>query len=470
MRSVLRRMRVAAAVGSVVVMTFALAVRADAPEAEADGPELAGEGVAEPVPVALRLDEAVRQALREGFTTQIAGLETEQAREAALETLGAYLPQLMITSQAGWSNRISETMVAGDGQIYGLDNLGNEPWIDVFVQQALLDLPLWQRIKREKLGTKLAELAEWEVREAVAYEVLRLYSNLARLERLRDAAAAHWDRLVWLSGRAEGFFEAGRVLTSERDGVEVARDDAALAIESLDVELETLRAELQLALGDADGKTPLPQTVAASLPSGFPIAFPEGIEQVTMHTPGVEILELRQQIGDASVSVVAAERWPTLVLRGGYANYGIKRFDEFEDAGYIFMGMEVPLFDGLQNKHAVGGAKKAADIARLRYRSGVATMRKTLLGLNRELEVLGRRVALAERRAKSTASHLEVADVNLEARRGTLGQSLAARERHLRDSTSAIDLRFAQLEVWARLHRELGRLASTLAGEAAARP
>ena len=97
-------------------------------------------------------------------------------------------------------------------------------------------------------------------------------------------------------------------------------------------------------------------------------------------------------------------------------------------------------------------------------------MRRTLLGLNRELEVLVRRVALAERRAKSTRSHLEIADVNLEAGRGSLGQSLVARERHLQDSTLAIGLRFAQLEVWARLHRALGRLASTLAGEAAARP
>ena len=463
MRSVLQGARV-------LVVGLVLAAGVGASEERQSDPVRASNGRAPDGLVSLPLGEAVQQALREGFPTRIAGLETDQARELALEVLGAYLPQLGVSAQAGWSNRINEKMIAGDGKVYGLDNLGNEPWVDVFVQQALLDLPLWQRIKRENLGTELAELAELEVREAVAYEVLRVYSSVARLESLREAGAAHHHRLVALSEWAENLWDAGRILETERATIAVARDDAALAIESLDLELARLRGELRLALGDEDGTTPLLRTVPSSLPLAESTRFPEGLDQVVLKTPGVRILELRREIEGASVSVVAAERWPTLVLRGGYSNYGIKRFDEFEDEGYIFMGMEVPLFDGLQNKHAVGGAQKALDIARLRYRSGVSAMRSRLLGLNRKLELLGRRLALAERRVESTAARSQVADVNLEARRGGLGDALTARERLLADTTAAVDLRFAQLEVWARLHRELGRLVSDLGGDAAVRP
>ena len=422
---------------------------------------------AEPAPATLLLPDAVRLALREGFRSQIAGLETDQAREAALETLGAYLPQLQIISQAGWSNRINEKMVAGDGRVYGLDNLGNDPWIDVFVQQALLDLPLWRRIQREKLGTKLAQIAEWEVRELVAYEVLRLYSNLARLESLRDKAVDQQQRLESLNERATRLFEAGRLVASEREAVDVAREQVALRVESLELQMATLRDELRVVLGDAKGAV---RTVPESLPAATPVEFPEGVEVATLRTPAVQILDLRRQIGDASVSETEAMRWPTLVLRGGYANYGIKRFDEFQDAGYIFMGMEVPLFDGFQNHHAIGGAKKATEIARLRYRSGVASMRQGLVALNRELDVLARRAALAERQAASAAEQLAVADLNLDAERGSLDQALLARERRLLRETEAIELRFAKLEIWARLQRELGRLASALGAEATARP
>ena len=72
--------------------------------------------------------------------------------------------------------------------------------------------------------------------------------------------------------------------------------------------------------------------------------------------------------------------------------------------------------------------------------------------------------------SRTALGQLEVADLNLQARRGSLDEALLARERRSLRAASAIEMRFAKLEVWARLHRELGQLADVLGGDTASRP
>ncbi|MFP8874754.1 MAG: TolC family protein, partial [Myxococcota bacterium] len=142
---------------------------------------------------------------------------------------------------------------------------------------------------------------------------------------------------------------------------------------------------------------------------------------------------------------------------------GIKRYDEFKDAGYVFVGMEIPLFDGLQTKHSIAGARKAAEIARLRYRSALAQKRTRVEGLMRKLETATRRAELAGRRDLSSRSQQRHADLELQAQRGDLDSALTARRRSASDAAISIDRRFERIEVWARLQRETGRLVRRLA-------
>ncbi|MFP8873609.1 MAG: hypothetical protein VCB42_03525, partial [Myxococcota bacterium] len=60
-----------------------------------------------PIGDRISLSQAVGRALGRGFLAQIARLESGQAEEQMLELRGAYLPQLLIEAQAGWSNRIN---------------------------------------------------------------------------------------------------------------------------------------------------------------------------------------------------------------------------------------------------------------------------------------------------------------------------------------------------------------------------
>lgn len=411
----------------------------------------------------ISLSQAVGRALGQGFLAQIARLESGQAEQQALEMRGAYLPQLLIEAQAGWSNRINEKMVAGDGKVYGLDNMGNDPWIDVFVRQALVDIRLWNLIEREQLAVELAEVAEAEVREGVAFEVTRQYANLVRLDLLVAGARRDHADALWLEDKAQRRADAGRALALDRDDAELYREEAELLIESLEVEREAVRTALRVSLGYPDAAEDWPQVIPESLPTVAVMNLPEGTDLELQQTPEVRSLEMRRRMEEASVSAAEAERWPTLQLRGGYANYGIKRYDEFKDAGYVFVGMEIPLFDGLQTKHSIAGARKAAEIARLRYRSALAEKRSRMESLMRKLETATRRAELAARRGRSSRSQQRHADLELQAQRGDLDSALTARRRSASDAAVSIDRRFELIEVWARLQREMGILARRLA-------
>jgi len=108
MKTVVRRALGISLLGLLAAGAWPVLARGEGPGVLEAAPERDSSVDGESAPATLLLRDAVRLALREGFRSQIAGLETDQAREAALQTLGAYLPQLQIISQAGWSIRINE--------------------------------------------------------------------------------------------------------------------------------------------------------------------------------------------------------------------------------------------------------------------------------------------------------------------------------------------------------------------------
>ena len=77
----------------------------------------------------LSLAVAVSRALEEGYTARIARLTTGGARDAHLEMRGRYLPQLSVTSAAGWSNRRDEKLIAldksGQFRTYDIASMGS---------------------------------------------------------------------------------------------------------------------------------------------------------------------------------------------------------------------------------------------------------------------------------------------------------------------------------------------------------
>jgi len=439
------------------VSTVSTSSRADSPPAP-DGDS--------GVPNLLSLEEAVSLAVANGFAARIARLEAGLAGDIADETRGRYLPHLLIESQLGWSNRIGESFQALDGKRYGLDNLGNEPWVDIYLDQVLLDMGLLRRMQRDRLAEEVAVIAQDEVREAVAYEVTRQYADLVRLESRAAAALERVEQAAWLDRETRQLAESGRVLAVDREEVEIHLLDAQQRLDALRAERTSSRAVLRKSLGATRAAPDWPAVDAASLPIARDTDSPssEEIDRALRAAPELRMLELRTRMEEASVGAAKAERLPTLQLRGGWSHYGIKRFDHFEDEAYVFVGIHLPLFDGLQAKSAIRGAQKARDVAHLRYRSALADKRARVERVAHRVAALEGELALAERRSQASLERQRLADLDLQAQRGPIASALAARERASLSVEKSIELRYRRLELWASLQRELGQLETSIAG------
>ena len=421
----------------------------------------------------LSLAEALSRALADGTSARIARLETERAGAGLGEARADYLPQVGLTSEAGWSNRLDEKLVALDenGQVkkYGLATIGaNRGWLNLTVSQTLLDLRQWRKIERERLAVEVAEVAETRERDEVAYGVLQDYARVVQLERKADVTRQSMADADWLADRADDLHGAGRALEMDRALVRLHRSGTSLQARSWDDEARAAQADLRLAI---DGDPPLRIVVdPESLPGVDPKRAASGAVDAVPSSPELRILDLRRRMKDAEVAAAMAGRLPTLKFVSGYSHYGPKRFDTYSDELFVGVNIDVPIFDGFRTGHKVRGAEREAEIARLRYRQTLREKRATVRELIRRLETGRQRLQMARDLAATAGEQVQLADLNLQAERGDLRGAVAARERHGRLALEAIDAEFAQLETWARLQRELGRLALEILGPGASGP
>jgi hypothetical protein len=85
--------------------------------------------------------------------------------------------------------------------------------------------------------------------------------------------------------------------------------------------------------------------------------------------------------------------------------------------------------------------------------------------LEDKLEAMRPLPELARRRAAMTRERMRLADLGLQAERGTLDASLQARREHGAAAAAAIDADLDRVLAWASLEREQGRLAAAIGGE-----
>jgi outer membrane protein TolC len=225
-------------------------------------------------------------------------------------------------------------------------------------------------------------------------------------------------------------------------------------------ELARARADLVLSMGGSDDD--LFELVPDSLPTPGTPMTDSAVEVSLQSSPELRVLELRTKMEELRAEAKRAEAYPTLGLRGGYSHYGAKRFDNFDDELHVGVDFEVPLFSGFRIQHSVAGATKAAQIARLRYRSTLESKRTRIRDLLRQLAVSQQRPELAQRRAKLADERLRIADLNLQAQKGSLDRALAARAESALEAQAAVEAEFERVMVWAQLEQEAGLLSDTI--------
>jgi outer membrane protein TolC len=419
----------------------------------------------------LTLSDAVSRALREAPEAKIARLEADRAGDAASAAQSSYWPHASLGSQAGYSNRLDEKLEAVDGngrvREYGLASLGSRTgWLNLYINQLLFDLSRWKNIKRTELEAEAARIVHAERREAISFQVLEAYANVLRRQRLLDLDRVHLRRAEWLDEQAEVLLRAGEALPSQREQVALHLDEARMAASIRNDELAKARTDLVLSMGGSDDDRF--ELVPDSLPTPGTPMTDSVVETRLQSSPELRVLELRAKMEELRAEAARAEAYPTLGLRGGYSHYGAKRFDNFDDELHVGVDFEVPLFSGFRIQHSVAGANKAAQIARLRYRSTLENKRTRIRDLSRQLAASRQRPELAQRKAKLADERLRIADLNLRAQKGSLDLSLAARAQSALEAEAAVEAEFEPVMLWAQLEQEAGLLSDTILGGAGA--
>jgi outer membrane protein len=419
----------------------------------------------------LRLADAVSAALADGHAAQIAQLEADRSRDVAGQERSAYLPHASITSNAGYNSRQDEKLravdLAGEEKTYGLSSLGSdEGWVNVYLDQVVLDLATWQRIERAELEAEAATLAQEQEREVVAYEVLRRFTDVLRQERLAALASARVATLEAFDHQASLLLEAGRARPADRERAKLLLEEGRMDEEARANDVTSARISLALAMGRENGM-PADPLDATSLPETRSGA---DLEPDVTGSPELRVLDLRRRVEEKGVSIARSGHLPTVAVRGGYSHYGVKRFDNYPDAYQVGLNVDVPIFQGLKTEYQVEGATKTAEIARIRYRSAFEAKRARVKQLAKRLAAAGDTPDLAARRAAVSREQLRLAELNLRADRGDLGAALAALDDSVRDGGAAIDAELDRVLLWADLHRESGNLARALTGSTAPPP
>jgi outer membrane protein TolC len=395
----------------------------------------------------LSLAVAVSRALEEGYAARIARLTTGGARDTHLEMRGSYLPQLSVTSAAGWSNRRDEKLIAldksGKFQTYDIASIGSkEGSFNVYIEQLLFDLERWRLIGREEIAVEAAGVAELQEREGVAYDVTRKFTQVVRLQRLEDVAQQQVADARWLDEQARKLYEVGQALETERGLAALHLDESEIVARMRSAEANDARAALWLAIAAGES-----------------------------NSPELRILELRRRMEEASVSAAKARRLPTVGFRAGYVYFGTDdREGLYRDEVRVGLAIEVPIFDGFQARHGIAAARKRAEIARLRHRSLLDRKRLRVRELIRQFEMAGLRQGLAERRETVAREEQRLVDLRLQAGRERLREALTAREEAVRDAAAAADARFARIDLWTELQHERGRLTDAILGSSAGSP
>jgi outer membrane protein len=405
----------------------------------------------------LTLTDAVSRALSAGAAARIATLETHRAQESLGAARGGYLPQVFVTSEAGWSNRFDDTFTAigqnGEAKKFGLATIGtNRGWFNLYLSQILFDLRQWKLIEREELAAEAAALQEQRHRDDVVFEVTRRYAALLRM---RQQAGVTQERLVnaeWLAEQADARLQAGRLLEVQHSLAALHREAARLDAESASYDIAAAESELWIAVGEGDEPSGPVELVRESLPEVEGTMSPGQVAELVSASPELRLLQLRRRMDAASVDAAKATRLPKLKLVTGYSHYGIKRWDNYDDEFWVGIDLSIPIFDGFQSTHQIRAAEDQARIASIRYDSALQTKRARVRELLKRLDTGRKRLAIARRRAE------------LGSEQQRLAEALAAREQLSRLETEAIDAYFDQLELWASLQRDLGRLSSKILG------
>lgn len=323
-------------------------------------------------PVTLSLERAITLALEENWDVQAARLELERAEGEITEAKAGAFPELrasldyqrnielpaLFFEQEG---RVTPTRIGADNNYQGGATL----------TQTLFD--------RGKIGTGalsiariFADMTEWESQATEAEVVLRVkeaYYDVLLAERLVAVnREAHGQAELQL-GQVQQFYRQGTAAEFDllRARVEVENRRAALTESETTLDLATDR--LKNVLG-------LPLSREVFLSDSLEIRSGEGgitdpRTFAPLQRPEVRAAQLRERLAEEQVGLFKGDRLPTVSLISSYQRIGQtndafpsdREFIEFFNVG---IQVDIPIFDGFKTKGQIQQAEAQYKQARVR--------------------------------------------------------------------------------------------------------
>lgn len=323
---------------------------------------------------------------------------------------------------------------------------------------------LWNSIAAARHAMRAARRARADAREDVVLAVRETYLAALRSDRVLRIAALGLEQAETQLARVRVRHEVGEASEFEMLQAEVERDNQVPAVK----EAETLREVAYLEVRRIANLPEEPLALAtpllddAALPAEPAALDTAGIAELALRGAGIESLEEAVAARGHAVGIASSGRWPRLSL---FANYGRQAFPEdvFPDAAEwrrnanAGLMVEWNLFDGFETKGAVRDARANRSIAEQSLARAREAVVEAVAQSQGELSRAASDLSARARTAAVARRALDLANLRYEEGVASLLEVSEARIAHQMALSNEARARHDYFAALARLERLTGR-------------
>ena len=406
-------------------------------------------------PVTLTLDEVVRRTLLNSPQVVQAQGAVQTAGASELSAIGAFLPNLNISSGAALSSTQrfdpnTNTNVTGSSDSY---NAGISTGVDLFTGGRR-----GAQLTQARAETRASEASLIQQRYAVTRNAKAAYFDVARASDLIRSAESRLERAEEGLAAAQLRSQAGSATRSDVLRAELERANARQGL----LQANNQKRAAMYALGrlvaidgpvDVAGEQPLTVAELSLTPQQL-------LDMALTQAPAVITAEANENAARAGIRVSRAQYMPSLNGSGSYNwNNDAPSFSDLRSSWSLRMGLSFPVFNRFAREESVERSQVQATVARYQLEDARRATRASLEGLLGTLETSRQAILIAEEALALAEEDLRVQQERYRLGVSTILEQVTSQENLVLAETSLIsaqyDYQLALAELEALIGREL---------------
>jgi outer membrane protein len=406
-------------------------------------------------PVTLTLDEVVRRTLLNSPQVVQAQGAVQTAGASELSAVGAFLPNLNITSGAALSSTQrfdpnTNTNLSGSSDSY---NAGISSSVDLFTGGRR-----GAQLTQARAETRASEASLVQQRYAVRRNAKAAYFDVARANDLIRSAEARLKRADEGLAAAQLRSQAGSATRSDVLRAELERTNARQGL----LQANNQKRAAMYALGRLvaiDG----PVDVAGEQPltaDELPLTAEQLLELALTQAPAVITAEANEGAALAGIRVSRSQYMPSVNGSGSYNwNNDAPTFNDLRSSWSLRLGLSFPVFNRFAREESVERSQVQASVARYQLDDARRATRANLEALLGTIETSRQAILIAEEALALAEEDLRVQQERYRLGVSTILEQVTSQENLVTAETSLIaaqyDYQLALAELEALIGREL---------------